>query len=131
MSFAPGWRTNCTANWGGRCDFRGLQQTDVVGNTGRNAINRGQVGTVIFRGDLGRSNSSITGVTRDNTGAALANCVVILNQGNVIKAQVTSDGSGSFTFSGVGSGPFFITAYKPGSPDVAGISVNTLQSLVV
>lgn len=81
--------------------------------------------------DWAQSNTALTGVTRDSTGAILAGCRVTLNQGNVIVAEATSDGSGGFTFSNPGSGPFFIVAYKAGSPDVAGTTVNTLLPAAV
>jgi hypothetical protein len=42
-----------------------------------------------------------------------------------------SDALGNFTFDNPGSGPFYIVAYKVGSPDVAGTTVNTLTALVV
>jgi hypothetical protein len=40
--------------------------------------------------------------------------------------QVTSDGSGNFSFN-VGLGEqYYVVAYLPGSPDRAGVTVNTL-----
>jgi hypothetical protein len=88
-------------------------------------------GVLQIQYDWARSNTALTGVTRDSTGAILAGCRVTLNQGNVIVAEATSDGSGRFTFSNPGSGPFFIVAYKAGSPAVAGITVNTLLPAAV
>ena len=128
MSFASGWRTFARAGWGGRAEFRGLQQTDVNNLTGRTAVNRGQVGTVVYRSPGGLANLSIAGVSRDSTGAALAGCTVhLMLTGPDILAQVTvSDASGNFSFSNPGSGPFYLVAYKPGSPDVSGTTVNTL-----
>ena len=131
MSFAPGWRTNARGPWGGRADFRGLIQTDALGLQSRTVINRGQIGWVIFRSPGGYSNSALTGITRDSALAPLAGCRVDLCQGNIIKQSITSDGSGNFTFLNPGSGPFFLVAYKPGSPDVAGTTVNTLQPAVI
>lgn len=130
MSFAPtAFRSFARGGFGGRAAsyFRGLQAVDTQGR----GQGRGQVGTVVFRSPGGFSNSGLTGVTRDSTGATLDNCIVTLNQGNIIKGQTTSDGAGNYTFLGCGSGPFFIVAYKAGSPDVAGTTVNTLQPTVV
>ena len=74
---------------------------------------------------------SITGVTRDSTGAVLGSCEVHLFQTgfDIEIAQTTSDGSGNFTFIiGNNAGYFYIVAYKAGSPDVAGTTVNTLAA---
>ena len=71
----------------------------------------------------------ITGVTRDNTGAALGNCEVHLfrTATDVEVDQVTSDASGNFTLNGTGLGQtYYIVAYKAGGTDVAGTTVNTL-----
>ena len=73
---------------------------------------------------------SLSGVTRDSTGAALGNCDVRLFQtGTDIEvAQTTSDGAGNFSFSlGNNAGYFYLVCYKVGSPDVSGTSVNTLS----
>lgn len=72
---------------------------------------------------------SITGVTRDSTGAVLASCVVQLFRtvDDAIQLETASDGSGAFVFyPGVG-GPFYLVAYKAGAPDLAGTTVNTVQ----
>jgi hypothetical protein len=75
---------------------------------------------------------NITGVTRDSTGAATGNCVVHLFESatDIEVAQTTSDGSGNFTFIiGNNAGFFYLVAYKAGSPDIAGTSVNTLTAV--
>lgn len=72
---------------------------------------------------------TLTGVTRDNTGAPLGNCIVQLfrTANDQIVEEVTSDGSGNFLFNIVGLGQqYYLVAYKVGSPDTAGTSVNTL-----
>lgn len=72
---------------------------------------------------------SLSGITRDSTGAVLGGCDVHLFQtGTDIEVgQTTSDGSGNFSFSlGNNAGYFYLVAYKTGSPDVAGTSINTL-----
>lgn len=70
---------------------------------------------------------TITGVTRDNTGAALGGVTVDLMltaNDQRVDTQV-SDGSGNYSF-GASGGPYYIVAYKAGVPDVAGTTVNTL-----
>jgi hypothetical protein len=41
--------------------------------------------------------------------------------------STTSNAVGAFSFSQMAPGPYYFVAYLPGSPDVAGVSVNTLQ----
>lgn len=82
--------------------------------------------------DKFRGSFSITGVTRDSAGAALGSCVVDLFQtgGDIFIATTTSDGSGNFTLATPNNaGTFYLVAYKPGSPDVAGTTVNTLTAV--
>lgn len=74
----------------------------------------------------------IIGVTRDSTGAVLASCEVELyvratdQTFGTYVSRTISDGSGNFGFR-VGLGRIYQhIAYKPGSPDVAGISLRTL-----
>src|SRR6185503_17701353 len=72
----------------------------------------------------------LTGVTKDSTGAALGNCVVDwFDTATDVKIDTTtSDASGLFEFRTAGQPPnaYYLVAYKPGSPDVAGTTVNTL-----
>ena len=128
MSFVAGWRTFARSAWGHRCTFRGLQQTDINDVTGTTVINRGQVGTVVYRSTGVYINRTVTGVTRDSNGIALGNCDLhlILSGTDNIAQELTSDASGNFTFNNPGSGPFYIVAYKVGTPDIAGTTVNTL-----
>jgi hypothetical protein len=118
--------------WGGKAAsfFRGLLQTDIEDDTGRTVINRGQIGTVQYRNIAPTINQAITGVSRDNTGAILPNCKVVLFQtgGEIPTQRTVSDGSGNFRFDNPGTGPFFIVSYKPGAPDVTGATVNTLTA---
>lgn len=67
-------------------------------------------------------------MTKDAAGAALGNCVVQLfrTPSDVLVIEKTSDASGNYWFDNPGSGPFYIVAYKPGAPDVAGTTVNTI-----
>lgn len=72
----------------------------------------------------------IAGTTRDATGAALGTCVVDLfrTSDDVKLDSVTSDAEGLFEFRTAGQPPnaYYLVAYKAGSPDVAGTTVNTL-----
>lgn len=71
----------------------------------------------------------IAGVTRDSAGAPLGNCSIDLfrTSNDALACSVQSDGSGNYVSNPVGLGEkFYAVAYKPGSPDVAGTSVNTL-----
>lgn len=72
----------------------------------------------------------IAGITRDSTGAALGNCVVDMfrTSDGVKLYSVTSDANGVFEFLYGGQPPnaYQLVAYKSGSPDVAGVTINTL-----
>jgi hypothetical protein len=72
----------------------------------------------------------ISGVTKDSTGVVLASCVVQLFRtfDDKIMDEKTSDGVGAFEFRSASnpSNTHYIVAYKAGSPDVAGTTVNTL-----
>lgn len=72
----------------------------------------------------------ITGVTKDAAGATLGGCTVdlMVTPSDTRFATTTSDGSGNFSFGPLnnGNGPFYIVAYKPGSPDVCGTTSNAL-----
>lgn len=72
--------------------------------------------------------SAITGTAKDSTGAALAGCTLVLfrTADNSIAAQGVSDGSGNYSLGASQAVTHYITAYKAGSPDVAGTTVNTL-----
>lgn len=72
----------------------------------------------------------LDGITKDSTGAVLGSCVVELFYTNTdmpISKQVSDPTTGAFSFLiGPNSGNFYLVAYKAGSPDVAGTTVNTL-----
>jgi hypothetical protein len=72
----------------------------------------------------------ITGTTRNSTGAALGTCVVDMfdTATDVRIDTTTSDATGVFEFRYAGQPPttYYLVAYKAGSPDVAGTTVNTL-----
>jgi len=74
---------------------------------------------------------TISGVTRDSTGAAIANCTVnlFLTSGNVFVSSTTSDANGNFLFTVSSSAPqYFLVGYLAGSPDTEGTTVNTLTA---
>lgn len=75
---------------------------------------------------LSRAGFFISGVTKDDTGAPLAACVVklFLRDTNQFIEQQTSDGSGVFRF-GATAGPYFIVAWGP-TGAVAGVTLDTL-----
>lgn len=76
----------------------------------------------------------ISGVTKDSAGAVLGSCVVELYRtlDDMPLEKVTSDAAtGVYRFSAVGAGQsYYVVAYKQGSPDVAGTTVNTLVGTV-
>ena len=121
--------------WGGRAasHWRGMVQIGNSNVAGRVVINRGQVGTVIYRSPGGVANFSISGITRDSAGASLANCRVELfvTARDVSIAETVSGSFGSFAFDMPGTGPFYLIAYKAGGPDVAGTTVNTIMPVEV
>jgi hypothetical protein len=140
MSYAPtSFRHLARGGWGGRAagHFRGLLTIDTP-HAGEDpqvlsASGRGQVGTVVYRSPGAAVNFSIIGVTRDSAGAILGACRVELypTARDVSIAETVSDGSGNFAFDMPGTGPFYLVAYKQGSPDVAGTTVNTILPVVV
>ena len=80
-----------------------------------------------------RRNWVISGVTKDSGGAILGSCTVdlFLTQGDTWAKSTVSDattGAYSFLVSGNGN-DYYCVAYKAGSPDVAGTTVNTLYGV--
>jgi hypothetical protein len=75
----------------------------------------------------------ITGTTRDSTGAVLGNCTVDwFNTADDVKLDsATSDANGLFEFRTGGQPPnaYYLVAYKAGSPDVAGTTINTITGI--
>ena len=112
MSYSSGknnWRVNTVQAWGGKATFR--QQR--------------------LRPRGGVLNTAINGISRDATGAPLGSCVVELLQsgGDILTQSTVSDSGGNFSFVNPGSGPFFIRAYKDGSPNVAGVTDRNLVAV--
>jgi hypothetical protein len=80
----------------------------------------------------------IFGVTMDFTGTPLGNCLVRIfeRESGLLRAEVVSDASGNYSVDVNGPDAvdnesllpltFQAVAYKAGSPDVSGVTVNTL-----
>jgi hypothetical protein len=83
---------------------------------------------VPFTRVLGSLNTTLSGVSRDATGATLANCQVLIfrTEDKSLVGETTSDASGNWSILIMKGGPFFFVEYKAGSPDVFGTSKNTL-----
>lgn len=75
---------------------------------------------------------AISGITKDGTGAILGGCVVDLYETvhNVKIGSATSDlATGAYIFSGLAADlQFYLVAYKPGIPDLAGTTVDTVMA---
>lgn len=105
----------------------------IIFQLNRLQAGRGLLGSPPFRG-MGRlpmpaTRFIISGVTRDGNGVAIASCVVelYLTSNDMPLEKVTSDANGLYSFSSIGlSEAYYVVAYKAGSPDVAGTTVNTL-----
>jgi hypothetical protein len=76
---------------------------------------------------------TLTGVTRDSTGAALGSCRVVVSETariavgqTPIVVETISDGSGNYSVAVPLNTLYQVVAYKTGSPDVAGVSLQTL-----
>lgn len=76
----------------------------------------------------------INGVCRDTNGVALANAIVQVFQTttDILVTEVLSDATGAYSAgsSGVPGLTFYAVAYKAGSPDVMGTTLNTLVATV-
>lgn len=72
----------------------------------------------------------LTGVTRDSTGAPLGSCAVkLFNTATDYNEQdgVSKASTGIYTFNvSDGATQYYVVAYLPGSPDVAGTTKNNL-----
>lgn len=76
----------------------------------------------------------LTGTTKDNTGAALGNCVIDwFNTADDVKlGSTTSDANGFYEFRTAGQPPnaYYLVAYKgAGSTEVAGVTADTLYGI--
>jgi hypothetical protein len=73
----------------------------------------------------------ITGTTNDLAGNVLAGCRVAIYQTSTdnIILQGISDSNGYYRFDVPQGIAFYVVAYKAGSPDVVGTTVNTLTGV--
>lgn len=102
-------------------------QVAQMGSLGDGCVQR------IFVRALGSLNMSLSGTSRDSSGAVLGFCTVLVfrTQDNRFIGSTTSDALGAWTFPLLQGGPFFLVEYKAGSPDLAGTSQNTLVPVPV
>lgn len=129
-----GWGGKAASHWRGQ--LTGLADSMALLSVEPQVLApswRNQIGTVVYRSPGGFANFRLSGVTKDSTGAALGSCRVelFLTAGDVSIAETTSGASGDFAFDMPGTGPFYLVAYKVGSPDVAGTTVNTLLPVAI
>lgn len=70
----------------------------------------------------------LNGVTRDNAGAILANCTIhgYWSVDDTYQGETTSNFAGEYCWVGQYQQAHYLVAYKAGSPDVAGTTVDTL-----
>lgn len=82
----------------------------------------------IFKRELGYLNANLSGTSRDDAGAILGFCTVLIFETgtNVFLAQTVSDVNGAWSIPFLRGGFSFLVEYKAGSPDVAGTSKNNL-----
>ena len=93
-----------------------------------NFANQPTVAAKPFRSVMGRSNLTLSGVSRDSAGAILGLCQVLVfrTEDKSFVYETQSDANGAWSLTVNKGGPFFLVEYKAGSPDVAGTSLNTL-----
>ena len=139
MSFYPtSFRPTARSGWGGKAasHWRGALS---IGHTQIGITEYdpqtlgvdhwGQIGTLFNEPTGGCYTTYLNGVTRDSAGNPVGNVALDLFQGDRVIASTTSDASGNYSFVQPGSGPNYIVAYKVGSPDIAGTTVNTLAAV--
>jgi hypothetical protein len=71
----------------------------------------------------------ISGITKDSSGTPIGSCVVKLFRTSddlLMQSTVSNPVTGAYSFGAVGSANMYVVAYKAGSPDIAGTTVNTL-----
>ena len=137
MSFSPGSSRPFTRGGNGLVDFRGAvtarQSTSGLVGSDPQMLGEdfwGQIGSLVYRAVGRGATQSLIGVSALGAGgSALGGCTVKLfyASNNALAAVTVSDAAGNFRFDNPGTGPFRIRIYKPGSPDVAGVSLNTLM----
>jgi hypothetical protein len=75
---------------------------------------------------------TFSGFTYDATAVALASCSVELyrSDNDLVTGSFVSNSDGSWLINSNNGGRHYLVAYKTGSPDLAGTTLNTLQSSV-
>jgi hypothetical protein len=94
---------------------------------------------LILRFDQASVLWAISGVTKDSAGAPLGNCRIVafetgrieIGEGESEAGETLSDGSGNYVIPVALNTAHQLTAYKAGSPDVAGITRNDITPLAV
>lgn len=84
---------------------------------------------VAFRTAPGQKNFMLSGTTRDLGGVALGSCVVSVYRtfDDAFLGEVTSNADGKFNIAVAdGTLTYYLVAYKAGTTDVMGATVNTL-----
>ena len=73
----------------------------------------------------------ISGVTRDVNGTPIGNviCRLFLTSDNTLQDTATSDANGNFSIYTPSTASHYIVAYKTGTPDIEGTTVNTLTGI--
>lgn len=76
---------------------------------------------------------NIRGITKDTAGAALGSCAVEVFEtvSGLLRGSTVSDANGNYSLDVTGGMglTFFCVAYKVGSPDVSGTTVNSLVGI--
>jgi hypothetical protein len=93
-----------------------------------NPVNKPATNLRMFNRVLSMLRWVLDGVTRDGSGVPLGTCRVMIFSSFDLTfiIETTSDGSGNYSVFVVRGWDFFVNAYKAGSPDVAGTSLNTI-----
>lgn len=108
-------------------DPQSAMQATGGGPLGSGVLTNGRRGAPFRSPSFSTAAFTVSGVTRDSTGAPIGGCAVelFLSDGDTKVDAVVSNGAGAFVFAAT-AGPYYLVAYKAGVPDVAGTSVNTL-----
>jgi len=105
--------------------------TDIpMGMLGQSSDNSGEFEPWSAHGSGTQTVKFIKGTTFDNVGAPLANAVVqgFVTSTDAFVGQVTSNTDGTYILPthNTAATAHYVVAYKAGSPDVAGTTVNTI-----
>ncbi len=112
--------------------FRGMGMNRNIGIGGIGKVNKKGGGAKTFvsfhTSPLFKGILTISGQTLDSTSTPIAGCFVELelSRDGTRIATTISDGSGNYSFNVGNPDCYQVTAYKQGSPDIAGVTANTL-----